>query len=144
MAQLGTDISRTAEELIDAFNHGDWNRLRPLVAEDLVYTESGTGRRVEGADAYFELLDGWKRAFPDVAGTVTRTLTGDGIVAQEIHWTGTQSGPLEIPGGTVAATGREISVDASAWLRFRGDRIGEIHHHLDALMLLQQIGALPQ
>jgi steroid delta-isomerase-like uncharacterized protein len=143
MAQTGTEITRTAQELIAAFNAADWDRLRPLVASDVVYTETGTGRRMEGADAYFALLDGWKRAFPDVAGTVEATLAGDGIVAQEIHWEGTQTGPLETPGGIVPASGRRISVEATAWFRFRGDVIAEIHHHLDVLMLLEQIRAMP-
>jgi hypothetical protein len=58
MAQTGTDLAGTAAEWIDAFNRADWSRLRPLLASDFLYTETGTGRRVEGADAYFELLDG--------------------------------------------------------------------------------------
>jgi steroid delta-isomerase-like uncharacterized protein len=143
MAQTGTDITRTAADLIEAFNAGDWDRLRPLVTSDLVYTETGTGRRVESADAYFELLDGWKRAFPDVAGAIRATVTAEDTVAQEIHWEGTQTGPLETPGGTVEASGRRINTEASAWFRFRGDTVSEIHHYLDALMLLQQIGAIP-
>ena len=143
MAQTGIDLTRVAAELIDAFNQADWERLRPLVAGDLVYTETGTGRRVEGADAYFQLLDGWKRALPDVAGTIQATVAGDALVAQEIRWEGTHTGPLETPGGTVPASGKRISLDASAWFRFRGETISEIHHYLDVLMLLQQIGAIP-
>jgi steroid delta-isomerase-like uncharacterized protein len=143
MAQTGTDITRVADALIDAFNAADWDRLRPLVADDVVYTETGTGRRMEGADAYFALLEQWKGAFPDVAGTVQAMVAGDGVVAQEIHWEGTQTGPLETPGGVVPASGRRISVEATAWFRFRGETIREIHHHLDVLMLLHQIGAIP-
>jgi steroid delta-isomerase-like uncharacterized protein len=143
MPQTGTEITRIAEALIDAFNQADWDRLRPLVTSDLVYTETGTGRRVESADAYFELLNGWKRGFPDVAGTIQAQVSGDGIVALEIHWEGTQTGPLETPGGVVEASGKRISADATAWFRFRGDTISELHHHLDVLMLLLQIGAIP-
>jgi hypothetical protein len=65
MARTEGDIAGAAAELIDAFNEADWSRLRPLLASDLVYDETGTGRRVEGADAYVALLDGWKAAFPD-------------------------------------------------------------------------------
>ena len=65
MARTEGDIAGAAAELIDAFNGADWSRLRPLIASDLVYNETGTGCRVEGADAYVALLDGWKAAFPD-------------------------------------------------------------------------------
>jgi hypothetical protein len=34
-------------------------------------------------------------------------------------------------------------IDASFWTRDEGDAIGEIHHHLDVLTMLQQMGALP-
>jgi len=40
----------------------DWERFRGLLAPDAVYAETGTGRRVEGADAYVALVQGWKRA----------------------------------------------------------------------------------
>jgi hypothetical protein len=61
----------------------------------------------------------------------------------EIHWDGTHTGPLETPAGLVPASGNRLAVDASFWARYEGDSIQEIHHHLDVLVLLQQIGALP-
>jgi steroid delta-isomerase-like uncharacterized protein len=143
MAQTDTAITRVAEELLDAFNQNDWDRLRGLVANDLVYTETGTGRRIEGADAYLQLCESWKRAFPDTTGTTRAIIAGDGIVAHEIYWEGTHTGPLESPGGTIEASGRPTSTEASGWLRFQGETISEIHHHIDLFMLLQQIGALP-
>jgi steroid delta-isomerase-like uncharacterized protein len=143
MAQTGTDITQAAADLISAFNQADWDTLRTLVAADLVYAESGTGRRVESADAYFELLKGWKEAFPDGNGTILAAVTGDDIVAQRIRWEGTHTGPMQTPAGPVEATGSRISVEASAWHHFEGGTIREIHHHLDVLTLLQQIGALP-
>jgi steroid delta-isomerase-like uncharacterized protein len=143
MAQTGTAITQAAEELIDAFNHSDWERLRPLLAPNLVYAETGTGRRVEGQDAYFELLTGWKDAFPDVNGTIRNVVAGDDTVVQEILWEGVHSGPLQTPGGTLEPTGKHIIVEASAWYQFDGGLIREVHHHVDILTLLQQLGALP-
>jgi hypothetical protein len=35
-----------------------------------------------------------------------------------------------------------VAADASFWARYEGDRIQEVHHHLDVLALLQQVGAL--
>jgi steroid delta-isomerase-like uncharacterized protein len=136
-------MTQAAADLITAFNEADWEKLRPLVAGNLVYTESGTGRHVEGADGYLELLKGWKETFPDVSGTVAATAVGDDTVAQRLHWEGTHTGELQTPAGPVPASGNPISVEASAWFRFEGDAIREIHHHLDVLTLLQQVGALP-
>ena len=132
-----------AADLIDAFNEADWDRLQGHLARDVLYTETGTARRVEGVAAYLTLCEGWKEAFPDVRGTVTNAVASDAIAALEIRWVGTHTGPLETPAGPVPASGDQIAVDATFWAHYDGDRIQEIHHHLDVLALLQQIGALP-
>ena len=59
MAQTATDMTQAAADLITAFNVADWEKLRPLVAPDVVYAETGTGSRIEGADAYLDLLKDW-------------------------------------------------------------------------------------
>jgi steroid delta-isomerase-like uncharacterized protein len=143
MATARTDLKQVAAAFIDTFDRGDWEAFRGLLAADVVYTETGTGRRMEGADAYVQLCQGWRAGFPDVAGTIRNALAGDDLVAQEIHWEGTHTGTLQTPAGTVDATGNRIAVEASIWIRFAGDRVQEVHHHLDVLMLLQQIGAIP-
>jgi hypothetical protein len=70
--------------MVDAFNAADWDRLREHLAPDVVYAETGTGRRVESADAYVGLLQDWKDAFPDVRGTIRNAIGGDAGAAQEI------------------------------------------------------------
>jgi steroid delta-isomerase-like uncharacterized protein len=142
MPQTGTDMTRAATDLIHAFNDADWDRLRTLVAPDLVYAESGTGRRIEGADAYIELVTAWKEAFPDSTGTIEAIATGDDTVAQRIVWEGTHSGVLVTAAGPIQPSGKRIRVDASAWFRFEDDTIREVHHHIDVLTMLQQIGAM--
>jgi hypothetical protein len=51
---------------------------------------------------------------------------------------------METPGGTLPPSGAPISVEASLWIRFHGDKAREVHHYLDVLSLLQQIGAIPR
>jgi steroid delta-isomerase-like uncharacterized protein len=143
MAQHAVDITQEATDLISAFNDADWDRVRSMLTADVVYTETGTGRRVDGVDAYVELCKSWKEAFPNTGGTIRTTLAGDGTVAQEILWEGTHTGPLQTPTGTIEATGNKVSVPATQWITFDGDKVREVHHHIDILTLLQQIGALP-
>jgi steroid delta-isomerase-like uncharacterized protein len=132
-----------AADLIDAFNQADWERFRSHVTEDVVYEETGTGRRVDGAATYVELCQGWRRALPDCRGTIGAELADGALVAQEIVWEATHDGPLQTPAGTLPPSGRRVEVRASVWYRFDGDRAAELHHHLDVLALLQQLGALP-
>jgi steroid delta-isomerase-like uncharacterized protein len=143
MSAPAVDLRRATADLIDAFNQADWDRLQGYLAPGVRYTETGTGRQVEGPDAYLELCQGWKDAFADATGVVSNAVAGDDTAALEIRWQGTQTGPLETPAGAVPASGNRITVDASFWARYEGDRIQEIHHHRDVLSLLQQIDALP-
>ena len=131
--------SEVATRLLEAFNDGDWDAFRAGVTDDVVYVEAGTGRTIEGADAYLALCQGWRMAIPDVRGTVHRSLEGDGVVAQEVTWVGTHDGPLPTPNGAIPPTGRPISVDATLWVETRGGAVAEVHHHLDVMALMAQI-----
>jgi steroid delta-isomerase-like uncharacterized protein len=132
-----------AMRLVDAFNEADWDALRAAVVPDVVYVEAGTGRRTEGVDDYLALCRGWKEAFPDVRGTVERSLEGADVVAQDVIWEGTQTGPLATPNGTVPPSGRRVSVGATVWATERDGRVAEVSHHLDVMTLMAQIGAIP-
>ena len=132
-----------ANEMIDAFNAGDWARFRATVAPDVVYEETGTGRRTEGADAYVALCQGWRDAFPDATGTIERAVAHGPVVAQEVTWAGTQRGPLPTANGTIPASGRPIKVAGTLWYTMRDGRATAIRHHLDVLTMLGQLGALP-
>jgi hypothetical protein len=50
---------------------------------------------------------------------------------------------MQTPQGILEPSGARISVEASLWARFEGDKAREVHHYLDVLTLLQQIGAMP-
>ena len=56
-----------------------------------------------------------------------------------------QSGSLTLPktGLSPNPGTHRIAIDASLWIRYAGDQAQEVHHYLDVLMLLQQIGAMP-
>jgi len=86
-----------AETVITAFNAADWEQLRGVVAPNLVYTETGTQRRVETLDDYLQLLQGWKQALPDARGTIHKAVSQGNTAVQEVIWEGTQTGPLPTP-----------------------------------------------
>ena len=134
------DLSAILDDIIASFNQGDLDRLRGLVDPDVVYQETGTGRRVQGVDAYVDLLAAWRRGLPDVNGTSTARLTGPDRAAIEVTWTATHTGPLATPDGDIPPTGKPFEIDASIWCAFEGDTVVEIHNHLDVLSMLKQLG----
>ena len=94
MSAPATDLGRATADLIDAFNVADWDRMRGHLADDVAYAETGTGRHVDGADAYLDLCHGWREAFPDVVGTITDSAAAEGLAVLQIRWQGTHTGPL--------------------------------------------------
>ena len=132
-----------ATELVESFNDADWRRFRATLDPDVVYEETGTQRRIQGADAYVRLCQGWKEAFPDVRGAVRQAAASAQTVAQEVVWEGTHRGPLAGPGGTIPPSGKRVSVRGTMWYTVAEGRAREIHHHLDVLSMMQQLGALP-
>ena len=133
-----------AREQIDAFNKGDWERVRAGLAPDARYDELGTERKIDGPENIVELFKGWKHAFPDAVGTVTNAVASDDKAALEIVWKGTHTGPLATAEGTIPASGKHQETPAAIFYSFDGNKIKESRHYFDSLTLLKQIGAEPK
>jgi len=89
-----------------------------------------------------QLCQEWKQAFPDAKGIVRNMVSTGNTIVQEVLWEGTQDGDLPGPDGTLPASGRRIMVPATLWLTFQGDQIREIHHHIDMMGMMQQLGVM--
>ncbi len=137
-----SDLTRVAEDFISTFNSGDWDRFQSLMSSDVMYKESGTQRQTDDVDTYLQLCRAWKQAFPDANGTIDTMMSSGNMVAMEITWEGTHTGDLPVPNGTLPPTNRGVKVPAVLWLIFQGDHVQEVHHHLDVLTMLQQLGAM--
>ena len=62
--QQSKDLTQVAQGIIEAFNADDWARFKAPLVANVIYEETGTQRRVQDADAYVQLCQGWKQAFP--------------------------------------------------------------------------------
>ena len=139
----GQELIGLARENIEAFNAGDWQRLKARLTPDAVYDEVPTHRRVQGPDAWVDAFQGWKQAMPDAIGTVTKAVAGDSTVTLEVTWEGTHTGPLVGPAGTIPPAGKRQTTRAAMLCTFQGDKIKESHQYFDMMTLLQQIGVSP-
>src|SRR5919108_801764 len=100
------DSVNVAREHIEAFNAGDWERVKSTLAAGSVYDEVGTQRRIEGADQIINAYKGWKQAMPDAKGNITNALGSGNTATLQITWEGTQTGPLAGPSGTLPPSGK--------------------------------------
>jgi steroid delta-isomerase-like uncharacterized protein len=138
------NLIQAARGVVDAFNASDWERCKAALAPDSLYDEVGTSRRVEGVGDIIPCWQAWKEAMPDVKGSVTTAFATGNTVILEVTWTGTHTGPLVSPQGTVPATGKQQTTRASWVLNFDGGKIKASRHYFDMLSFMQQLGILPQ
>lgn len=142
--QTADKMIKIAREQIDAFNSGDWERVRVGLTSDSRMDELATERKVEGPEKIVELFKGWKQAFPDAAGTVTSSVASGDTAVLEVTWKGTHTGPLTTAEGTIPASGKHQETPAAIFFTFEGDKVKESRHYFDSLTLLKQIGAQPK
>jgi len=129
---------------LDALGASKWDEYRAVLAPDAIYQEMATGLRANGADAYVEAIQGWKRAFPDLKANVLHAFAGPNEVLLEVEWTGTHRGALEGPLGVIPATGKQGIVRAAIIFTVADERIVACRHYFDLLTMLRQLGvALP-
>src|SRR2546428_650594 len=101
-----TDKVQLAKQNVEAFGKGDWASFKAPLSEDSIYAELATQRRVQGPDAIVELSKGWRQAFPDAKGTITKAVERGDTVVLQINSEGTHNGDLK--GALRAPSGRRF------------------------------------
>jgi steroid delta-isomerase-like uncharacterized protein len=138
------ELIKLASENVEAWSKGDWSLLRAPFLSDVLYSEIGTQRVFRGVDELVGSYKSWKETAPDGIGRVTNALVSGDTVILEVIWSGTQTGPLVGPGGTIPATGKAWSVPACQVMVFKNGKIAEFRHYFDMLTMLQQLGISPK
>jgi steroid delta-isomerase-like uncharacterized protein len=131
---------QTALENIEAFNTGDWERLKKGITTDAVYEDMPSKRRLQGAGQFVEEFENWKKAGPDCKGKVLSSFVSGNTVIVEVNWKGTNTGPL----GGQPPTGKTWDVNGCQVITIENDKIKELHQYYDMLSLMQQIGRIPK
>lgn len=94
-----------------------------------------------GGEAYREWMEMHFRAMPNFTHEIRGMAAESGqTLAFELHATGTMTGPLALPGGDAAPTGRTIDISASDFWRFKDGLIVEYHLYFDRLEFFTQLG----
>ncbi len=134
------DIINLIREQIDAQGARDDNRLGATVTDDYIYNEFGTQRRVQGRQAWVEIWQGWRQAFPDVKGTVENIFVSGNQAVAETTWNGTLQGDFAGPGGTIAANGKRMQDLRVAFVyTAEGGKLKEANVYFDIAALVQQL-----
>lgn len=136
-----SNVIETARAATGAYNDKDWNKIKALFAENGVYDEKATGRRIQGIGQVLEAWQGWAKAFPDSKATFLAEHASGETAILEVVWKGTHTGPLQTPSATIPPSNKRIEVPACQVMKVEGGRVKSYTHYFDMLTLLTQIGA---
>jgi steroid delta-isomerase-like uncharacterized protein len=135
MSEENKALARTFYERV---NTGDLSVVDELVADDFVDHEEfpGIPPDKDGVRQFFAML---RSAFPDSHFEAHEVLGEDDLVNARFVFTGTQQG--EFMG--VPATGKRVEVGGFDLVRIRDGQVTEHWGVMDAMALMQQLGAIP-
>jgi ketosteroid isomerase-like protein len=74
---------------------------------------------------------------------VRHFVESEGAIAVELEVTGTHTGPMQTPQGTVPPTGKKVVWDSCDYVRTRGGKIVSLHVYHDSVPFLTALGLMP-
>lgn len=127
---------------LEAYNANNWDEYKSQLADNVKYEEPATRTSASGKDNYVEAVKRWKSAFPDTKAQILSAFGAGDTVICEVEWTGTHTGPMESPLGTIQPTNKRGSVKAVLVTRIANGKVAEVHHYFDLMTILAQTGVL--
>src|SRR5262245_35367000 len=128
-----------AQQLVDAWNSLDPERVLSLLADEHVYEDVTFGAVNRSPAETRRFFEGAYAAFPDIQFDATASVVGAERGALEWTMTGTHRG--DMPG--LPATGKPFRVRGATVFEIAGGKISGVHDYWDSATLLRQLGLMP-
>lgn len=123
-----------------------WNRFESGRLDDLASMLDPAchfkmpGAEFRGIAALQGLLAAYREAFPDLRHTVKSHVSSGDTIALELEVTGTHTGPMQTPQGTIPATGKRVTWESCDYVRIENERIVSWHVYHDPQPFLSALG----
>ena len=101
-------VIETAKGVTTGYNDKNWNTVKAAFAENGIYDEKATSRRVQGVGKILEVWQGWATAIPDSKATFVGEYASGDTATIEVVWRGTHTGPLQTATGTIPPSNKRI------------------------------------
>ncbi|MBK8955191.1 MAG: ester cyclase [Saprospiraceae bacterium] len=125
------------------FSENKFDSVLNLASETIQVINYVSGQTFNGKQEFLSFMMGFKTAFPDLNINHTHVFEdGKGNVALEFEATGTHTGPLVVPGDTIAPTGKSVKLFVGEMHRIENGKIVSIHNYQDSGSLMAQLGLM--
>ncbi len=136
------DNIRIADEYMEALNAHDYDRMRAYHGDSFQSLLPGLPGPVDEAGHRAYLEGNWT-GFPDLSFRATERIASGDYVVENWVGTGTHSGPMVTPTGSMPPTGRTATVLGSNTVEFKNGKIVRADVYFDTMTLLAQLGLVP-
>lgn len=130
---------KLTKELYDSFSNGNLDRCLELADENVIVISQAFGMTFNGRNEFLNFMQGFKLAVPDMKLNYTNVICSGNKVAVEMTVTGTQTGPLQTPNGTLPASGHKIEQPVSEFLEWENGKFKRLVNYQDTGNLLKQM-----
>ena len=134
-----TDTKSVVLEWTQAMDRHDADAFAAFMAEDCVFTNTGTGERLVGREAMRQDLLGLLERWSDLRIEIVNLVVSGDSYAKEWVMTGVHTGDLpDLP-----ATGRPFRIVGAGVGRLQNGKIHEVTEYWNMASFLSQVGAFP-
>lgn len=133
-----------ARDVFEAFQAHDLKAFRALLADDAVLRDPSSGEVQRGPDAIVAAVNVVLNAIPDLHPEVVNLLADGERAAAEVVRTGTHTGDLKLPSGTVPPTGREVRLPESIFMKVRDGKLVSMAAYVDRMHVMEEFGLAGQ
>ena len=131
-----------SDRYTDAINAHDAEAIGALYADDGVFNEPAG--EFQGPEAIAEHWGRLFAAFPDLSGGDEFKAESGDTAINEWSVSGTHSGPMETPEGTIPATGKRLTFRGADAMTVRDGLIHSHRGYYDQLGFMTQLGLIPE
>jgi len=128
--------------LYDAWNKRDLDAQAAATAPDGTLTIVGTGDVFEGPEGARRYVESWAAGFPDGQVTVDNIVADGDRVVVEVTGRGTHTGTFETSMGSIAPTGRSVTIKLCDVVELADGKITTQRSYFDTGSIMAQLGLL--
>jgi ketosteroid isomerase-like protein len=132
-------IVRNAYQIAEDKDMAAWSAAFTI---DGTFTDESIGVTWTGPDELPEQVENYARAFPDMHRELYQVYVSGDIVVVQLALQGTHLGPLHLPAGTLAPTGKRMDAPCCDVFELAGEKIKRFDCYPEGSVILTQLGVI--
>jgi steroid delta-isomerase-like uncharacterized protein len=136
------ELEQLDTAMLSAWSNHDLDAFLGNCNDDIVWNDPAQPEPLKGKKAAAEFFQTWMTAFPDFEATMVNRVVGDDSVAVEVVFGGTNTGPMDMGGNEIPATGKAVKTMGSYFAKVSDGKLTELSTYPDLAGMMMQLGLM--